>query len=146
MRQLSILVVGLFVITYSISYAMTPNAAKHVSPEKAKYKEVTPGISKDAQVSKAFLWGEPNKGAHGAFTRIVRGFEVGKHVNSCDVWLVVQKGAYLYKDNEGERRVLPGEFLWIPAGLEHWSGSDKEEGALLYEESSCKFDASDPIP
>jgi len=50
------------------------------------------------------------------------------------------KGAYLYKDDAGEKRVGPGDFLRVPGGHKHWSGGDAKEGALFYEESSGKFD------
>ena len=48
-----------------------------------------------------------------------------------DVWCVVIKGAYLYKDDAGEKRVGPGEFIFIPGRPKHWSGGDKTEGALF---------------
>jgi hypothetical protein len=28
----------------------------------------------------------------------------------------------------------------VPGGHKHWSGGDKKEGAIFYEESSGKFD------
>ena len=33
-----------------------------------------------------------------------------------------------------------GGFIRIPGGTKHWSGGDAKEGALMYEESSSKFD------
>ena len=56
------------------------------------------------------------------------------------MWIAVVKGAYLYKDGDGEKRVGPGDFLRVPGGHQHWSGGDKSEGALFYEEGSGKFD------
>jgi len=56
------------------------------------------------------------------------------------VWIVGVKGAYFYKDDAGEKRVGPGDFLRVPGGHKHWSGGDKKEGAVFYEESSGKFD------
>jgi hypothetical protein len=41
-------------------------------------------------------------------------------------------GAYLYRDEAGERRVRPEDFLRVPGGHKHWSGGDKTEGALFY--------------
>ncbi len=109
-------------------------AAKHVSADKADYKEAVPGVSK------AVLWGDPDKGAYGAFTKMAPGLDFGMHTHTNALWLVVHKGAYLYKDSAGEKRVGPGEFLWIPAGMKHWSGSDPKDGALFYEEASGSFD------
>jgi quercetin dioxygenase-like cupin family protein len=62
------------------------------------------------------------------------------HIHTSDVWLVVIKGAYLYKDEVAEKRVGPGDFIRIPGGHKHWSGGDKAEGALFYQEGSGKFD------
>jgi mannose-6-phosphate isomerase-like protein (cupin superfamily) len=104
------------------------------SAEKAGFKEVVKGVSK------AVLWGDHDRGPYGAFTRFVPGFDAGMHTHTHDVWIVVLKGAYLYKDDAGEKRVGPGDFIRIPAGKKHWSGGDPKEGALFYEESSGKFD------
>jgi len=102
--------------------------------DQATFKDVVPGVSK------AVLWGDHNKGPYGAFTKFVPGHDVGMHTHTHDVWLVVLKGAYLYKDAAGEKRVGPGDFIRIPGRHKHWSGGDAQEGALFYEESSGKFD------
>jgi len=104
------------------------------SPDEAKFKEVVPGVSR------AVLWGNPDKGPYGGFTKFVPKFDAGMHTHTNDVWLVVIKGAYLYKDSAGEKRVTPGSFIRIPGKAKHWSGGDAKEGALFYEESSGKFD------
>jgi len=87
------------------------------------------------------IWGDMEKGAHGTFTKFDPGFDAGMHSHTNDISIVVVKGAYLYKDEAGEKRVGPGEFLFIPGGHKHWSGGDKTEGALFYEEGSGKFDS-----
>jgi quercetin dioxygenase-like cupin family protein len=109
--------------------------AIYVAAEKATFKPSPMG-----GVSMAALWGDSDKGAHGTFTKFAPGYDAGMHTHTSDVWLVVIKGAYLYKDDEGEKRVGPGDFLRVPGGHKHWSGGDKEEGALFYEEGSGKFD------
>ena len=91
-------------------------------------------------VSMAALWGDMDKGPHATFTKFAPGYDAGMHTHTNDVWLVVIKGAYLYKDEAGEKRVGPGDFLRVPGGHKHWSGGDKTEGALFYEEASGKFD------
>ncbi len=93
-----------------------------------------------AGVSMAVLWGDPDKGPHGTFTKFEPGYDAGTHTHTSDVWLVVIKGAYLYKDDAGEKRVGAGDFIRIPGGHKHWSGGDKTEGALFYQEGSGKFD------
>ena len=106
----------------------------YASAGRADFKEMIPGVSWTV------LWGNPDIGPYGAFTKFVPGFDAGTHTHTNDVWLVVLKGAYLYKDAADEKRVGPGEFLRIPGGMKHWSGGDSKEGALFYQESSAKFD------
>ncbi len=105
-----------------------------ISSDKADFKEMFPGVFI------AVLWGDPEAEAHGAFTRFKPGFDAGTHTHTNDVWIVVLKGAYLYKDDSGKKRVGPGEFLRIPGGFKHWSGGDAKEGALFYQEAAGKFD------
>jgi quercetin dioxygenase-like cupin family protein len=110
--------------------------------KKVIYASSAQGTYKPSQagVSMAAVWGEADKGAHGTFTKFDPGFDAGMHTHTNDVSIVVIKGAYLYKDEAGEKRVGPGDFLLVPGGHKHWSGGDKSEGALFYEEGSGKFD------
>ena len=91
-------------------------------------------------VSMAPIWGDANAGAFGGFTKFAPGYDAGMHTHTIDVWIVGIKGAYLYKDDEGEKRIGPGDFLRVPGGHKHWSGGDKKEGAVFYTEGSGKFD------
>jgi quercetin dioxygenase-like cupin family protein len=92
-------------------------------------------------VSEAAIWGDMTKGAHATFTKFDPGFDAGTHTHTSDIAIVVIKGAYLYKDDAGEKRVGPGDYLRVPGGHTHWSGGDKTEGAVFYEEGSGKFDS-----
>lgn len=106
----------------------------YVSADSATYADVMPGVAIAA------VWGDREKGAHGTFTKFAPGQDNGTHTHTSDLWIVVLKGAYLYKDDAGEKRVGPGEFIRIPGGHKHWSGGDKTEGAVFYEEGKGKFD------
>ncbi len=106
----------------------------YVSSNSATFTEKFPGVSM------AVLWGNPDKAAHGTFTKFAPGYDAGTHTHTSDVWLVVLKGAYMYKDEAGDKRVGPGEFIRIPGGHKHWSGGDPTEGALFYQEGAGKFD------
>lgn len=106
-----------------------------VSKDQANFKELLEGASM------ASLWGDPEKGAYGGLTRFVPGFDAGTHTHTNDVRIVVIKGAYIYRDTAGgEKRVGPGDFLFIPGGTKHWSGGDAKEGALFFNEMDGKFD------
>ncbi len=108
-----------------------------VSADEANYKSM--GTSTD--VSMAAIFGDSSKGAHATFTKFAPGYDAGMHTHTNDVWIVGVKGAYLYKDEAGEKRIGPGVFLRVPGGHKHWSGGDPKEGAVFYEESSGKFDS-----
>jgi len=105
-----------------------------VAADQAKYTSTNRGVSMAA------IWGDADAGAHGTFTKFTPGYDAGMHTHTNDVSIVVIKGAYLYKDDAGEKRVAAGDFLRVPGGHKHWSGGDKKEGALFYEEASGKFD------
>jgi len=102
--------------------------------DKATFHDTAKGVSM------ATIWGDADKGAHATYTKFAPGYDAGTHTHTNDVWIVVVKGAYLYKDEAGSKRVGPGNFLRVPGGWKHWSGGDPKEGALFYEEGSGKFD------
>ncbi len=136
----SLLVAGMAVammVAYSVGRVHGQNEMKkavYVSSAQANYTARVKGVSM------AKIWGDADQGAHTTFTKFDPGEDSGMHTHTNDVWIVVLKGAYLYKDDAGERRVAAGDFLRIPGGHKHWSGGDKNEGALFYEESLGKFD------
>ncbi len=106
-----------------------------VSADQANFQETSKGVSM------ATIWGDAGKGAHATFTKFVPGFDAGMHSHTNDISIVVVKGAYLYKDEAGSKRVGAGSFLRVPGGKKHWSGGDPKEGALFYEESPGSFDS-----
>ncbi|MBV9180545.1 MAG: DUF4437 domain-containing protein [Acidobacteria bacterium] len=116
---------------------METDKSMFLSPDQAKFGEMP---QTNGRVSMAPIWGDANASAHGTYTKFMPGFDAGMHTHTNDVWIVGIKGAYLYKDEAGEKRIGPGDFLRVPGGHKHWSGGDKKQGALFYEESSGKFD------
>ena len=77
-----------------------------VSSSHANY---TPIQASNARVTTSAVWGDANAGAHGTFNRFVPGYDAGIHTHTNDVGIVVVKGAYLYKDDAGEKRVRCGQ-------------------------------------
>jgi len=108
----------------------------HVSSAQATYEPAPMG-----GVSMQALVGDMDNGPRATFTKFNPGYDAGMHTHTNDVSLVVIKGAYLYKDDAGEKRVGPGEYLFVPGGHKHWSGGEKTEGALFYQHGSGKFDS-----
>jgi hypothetical protein len=97
-----------------------------ISADQANFHGTGNGVSVTA------IWGDTDKGAHATFTKFVPGFDAGMHTHINDVWIVVLKDAYLYKDDVNDKRVGPGSFLRVPGGMKHWSGGDpKRRSAFL---------------
>ena len=109
----------------------------YASSATAKYTTVP-----DTRITHAQLFGDPNAdGPHGEFITFPPNFDAGGwHVHTNTVNIVVLKGAYIYRDENGEKRVGPGEFISIPGGHRHWSGSDAKEGAVFYAHMQAKMD------
>ena len=101
----------------------------YVSSAKAPYAKVP-----DTQITVAQLFGDANVDSpHGEFITFPPNFDAGGwHVHTNTVNVVVLKGAYVYRDENGEKRVGAGDFIRIPGGHRHWSGSDAKEGAVFY--------------
>ena len=108
-----------------------------VQASKANFSPMPGG---NGGVMTAPIRGDATAGAFAAFTKFPPGYDAGWHTHTNDVSIVVIKGAYLYKDENGEKRVGVGDFLLVPGGHKHWSGGDKKEGGLFYTESPGKFD------
>jgi quercetin dioxygenase-like cupin family protein len=142
-KSVIVLGVGTLIIALASGVVQAQKGSLSHAVRKVIYVAAGNGTFKQIgaeKASMAVLWGDPDKGLHGTFTKFEPGFDAGMHTHTNDVWIVGIKGAYLYKDEAGEKRVGPGDFLRVPGGHKHWSGGDKTEGALFYEEASGKFD------
>src|SRR3989442_1618276 len=82
----------------------------------AKYSPLVPGVSSYV------AWGDTAKGPFGGFTKFRPGYDAGMHTHTADVLLVVLRGAYLYRDDAGAKRV----------------GAD-EKGVLQYPTRAASF-------
>ena len=95
-------VVGSIVVAQNEEESPRKDDLIFASAGKAKFKEVSPGISKAA------VWGDEEKGPYGAFTKFKPGLDNGMHTHTNDIWVVGIKGAYVYRDEAGEKRVTGG--------------------------------------
>ena len=75
-----------------------------VSSSHATFTAMQPG---NPAVTAAPVWGDANAGAHGTFSKFAPGYDAGMHTHTNDVWIVGVKGAYVYKDEAGEKRTRP---------------------------------------
>jgi quercetin dioxygenase-like cupin family protein len=141
-KSLTVAAVAALLIVASLAVARAQKEssndhATYVAASKATFK---PMEKSSGAVSSAVLYGDPDKGPHATLTKFKPGYDAGMHYHTNEMRIVGIKGAYLYKDEDGEKRVGPGDFLLVPGGHKHWSGGDKTEGALFYSDSSDKFD------
>ena len=141
-RSLTMPIAAALLLVASLAVAraqkeLSKDHATYVSASKAEYKE---NARAGGGVSSAAIYGDPDKGPHATFTKFKPGYDAGMHYHTNDTRIVVIKGAYLYKDEDGEKRVGPGDFMMVPGGHKHWSGGDKTEGALFYQDGPGKFD------
>lgn len=111
-----------------------PQKAEALPADQCTYVEVIPGVER------AVLWGDPDRGAYGAFTRMKPGFTKERHTHSSDIRMIVLRGAYIYGGDAGEVRVGKDSYFLLPANTPHTTAADEKEGALFYEESPGKFD------
>ena len=111
----------------AVVQAGEPREVLHASAATAKYT-----ASAGSPISSVTLFGDPDADApNGQFITFPPNVDAGGwHTHSNTVTLVVLNGAYLYRDANGERRVGAGEFLRIPGGHRHWSGSDAQGGVF----------------
>src|SRR2546423_14816410 len=100
----------------------------------AQYSPLVPGVSSYV------AWGDTAKGPFGGFTKFRPGYDAGMHTHTADVLLVVLRGAYLYREDAGAKRVGARDFIRIPGEHKHGSGAATKEGALFYQETFGKFD------
>ena len=92
-------------------------------------------------VMKADLWGSAAKGAHGSLVKFAAGTDNGLHTHTYDIKAVVVSGNFLYGSGEEPAKKLgPGSYLFIPAGMKHTSGCDAGADCLFFEEQPGKFD------
>ncbi len=55
------------------------------------------------KASMAVLWGDPDKGVHGTFTKFEPGFDAGMHTHTSDVWIV------FYEEASGKFDSIPAK-------------------------------------
>ncbi len=137
----SVMVLVVATLTIVAAFVGVVQAQKDKKVIYVSSAQVTFKPSAMGGVSMQTLVGDIDLGPHATFTKFDAGYDAGMHFHTNDVSIVVIKGAYLYKDEAGEKRVGPGEYLFVPGGHKHWSGGDKTEGALFYEQGAGKFDS-----
>src|ERR1700736_7073725 len=121
-KSLTMSVVAALVLVTSLAVARARKESSkdhvtYVSASKAEFKE---SARAGGAVSQAVLYGDPDKGPHATLTKFKPGYDAGMHYHTNDTRIVVIKGAYLYKDEDGEKRVSLGDSINLPGGRKLW--------------------------
>jgi quercetin dioxygenase-like cupin family protein len=92
-------------------------------------------------VTRAVLWGDPDKGAYGALQKFPAGTKFPLHYHSNPVKIIVISGTWLYTPEGGsENKLGPGSYLWHDAKDKHMSGAAEGSDCEVFIEQSGKFD------
>ena len=90
----------------------------------------------------AALWGDPTKGAYGAFFKLPAGFAVPLHTHTYNIRVVIVSGTYIQSpEGKPEFRLGPGSYFMQPGGnYRHTTSYDKASDCVFFAESNGKFD------
>jgi beta-alanine degradation protein BauB len=95
----------------------------------------------NADVQMAVLWGDPAKGAHGAFHKFKPGFDAGLHSHSSDFRIAVISGTLIASPEGGPEKKLPaGSYEYQPHGVKHVTKCDAASECVIFVSASGKFD------
>jgi quercetin dioxygenase-like cupin family protein len=114
-------------------------AAGFVTKTPDELKWMPNPANADAQM--AVVWGDPTKGAHGAFHKFKAGFDAGLHTHSSDVRVAVVSGTIIAGPEGGpEKKLPPGSYEFQPHGVKHVTKCDPASECLIFAVVSGKFD------
>jgi hypothetical protein len=90
----------------------------------------------------ATLWGDPTKGAFGAYFKLPAGFAVPLHTHTNVMKVAFLSGTYIQApEGKAEVRLGPGSYMMQPGGnYRHTTSCDKASECLFFVVGSGKFD------
>ncbi|MBI1805413.1 MAG: DUF4437 domain-containing protein [Ignavibacteriae bacterium] len=92
-------------------------------------------------VKRAVLWGDPDKGAYGAFYKFPAGAKFPLHYHTNPIKTVVISGTMFYTPEGGtETKLGPGSYLSYGAKDRHASGAVGDSGCTFLCQQPGKFD------
>jgi anti-sigma factor ChrR (cupin superfamily) len=152
MRPRNILVFSISVILAAPVLAQTSGAPKaSKAPQAAsqpvftsaadlKWTDLDPKGAPGVKV--ANLWGDPAKGAFGAYFKLPAGFAVPLHTHTNAMKVVFISGTYIQApEGKSEVRLGPGSYMMQPGGnYRHTTSCDKASDCVFFVESRGPFD------
>lgn len=93
------------------------------------------------EVKTATVWGDPEKGAHGAFHKFPAGFSAPLHTHSGNGKIVVVSGTMAMAGEDGKEMKFPaGSFYTQPNTFKHTTKCLAGADCVAYYESDAKWD------
>jgi len=134
-----ICILALIGLALPLAASHAADAGKPVTlvPEQMKWT-ATPGVT---GVMIATAWGDPDKGAHGAFHKLPAGFTSPLHTHSANTRLVVLSGTMAMSSADGkEMKFPPGSFYTQPNTFQHTTKCLAGAACVIYVEADGKWD------
>ena len=92
-------------------------------------------------VMTAVTWGDPAKGAHGAFHKFKAGFSVPLHTHGSSNKIVVLSGTMSMAGADGKEMTFPaGSFYTQPVTFKHTTRCTEALDCLVYLEADAKWE------
>ncbi|MEO7793469.1 MAG: DUF4437 domain-containing protein [Thermoanaerobaculia bacterium] len=92
-------------------------------------------------VMTATVWGDPEKGAHGAFHKFTAGFSAPLHTHTANTKVVVLSGTMSMTGEDGKEMKFPaGSFYTQPDTFKHVTMCLAGSDCLVYLEADAKWD------
>lgn len=90
----------------------------------------------------AALWGDPMRGPFGAILRVPAGFESPMHTHSQDERVIQLQGRSIHwtRYRSEHPTMNPGDYMMMPAGVEHVSATSGEEESIEFITMDGAFD------
>ena len=148
-RIVGVSAVVLFFVAVAAGADEPKAAAKAKAPAAAKHQIVwpvgdlkwinMPGTPPD--VKAAVLWGDPEKGPHGALHKFPAGFVAPLHTHSADLHIVIVSGTMISAPEGGPEKKYPaGSYYFIPSTYRHVTKCDTGSECVAFVEANGKFD------
>jgi anti-sigma factor ChrR (cupin superfamily) len=153
MKPKDVLALSISLVLASTVLAQPAGPAKPARPQTAgpkqpiftpasdlKWADLDPTGAPGVKI--APLWGDPGKGAYGAFLKLPAGFAVPLHTHTHPMKVVFVSGTYIQApDGKPEVRLGPGGYMLQPgADYRHTSACDKASDCVLFIDSDGPFD------
>ena len=132
---------GFAVMFLLVSFAVASDTAPVPVPSaNLKWADLDPKGAPGVKI--APVWGDPTKGAFGAFLKMPAGFTAPLHTHTNTFKIVVVKGTFIQGPEGAKSFSLgPGSYLLQPGGnYRHTTGCGKASTCVFFVQSEGAFD------